>query len=116
MQATALGKYLLYGRARDFLALNAEARWGRGDRAARRRAEPAADWTVTEEGRGRSSLVASGKALGAGEGGSLVPVAPGEAARFAFVPAEGCAVYPEVELSASGRPLTGAPSSARRAA
>jgi hypothetical protein len=105
MQATALGKYLLYGRDRDFLAVDGEGISPAAEPS------PAANWTVTDAGGGAFRLVADGpgRALGVGDGGQLVAVAPGQASSFTFVPADGCAVYPEVDLSATGTPFTSTP-------
>ena len=105
MQATALGKYLLYGAARDFLSVD-----GGGIAPA---GEPSGggDWTVSGDDAGGYELVAqdAGRALAVDGGGRLVSVPAGQAGRFGFAPAQGCALYPEVDVSASGTPLTGSP-------
>ncbi len=103
MQATDLGRYLLYGHDEDFMALD-------GDGVAPA-AEPSddADWTVRERGDGFVIVNGqAGKALGVA-GGALAAVAPGAAETFAFAEASGCPKYPEVEVNASGRPVTGSP-------
>jgi hypothetical protein len=104
MQATALGSYLFYGRDRDFMAegaLNVVAPAAG--------ASPAADWRVDANPGGSFTvaLPSADKAL-AVAAGRLVLRDPGAAEAFTFEPAEGCAVYPEVETSATGRPFTGA--------
>ena len=103
MQATALGSYLLYGRDRDFMA---------GDgltKPSRPPAKPsaAADWRV-DVSAGETctiTLPSAGKAL-AVLGDQLVFADSGSAEAFTFEPAEGCAVYPEVETGATGSPFT----------
>jgi hypothetical protein len=97
MQATRLGQYLLYGKARDFMS--------GGDSAVTSADAPdgTADWRVDVAGDAfRLTLPdAGGKALGV-EGDSLRMVA-GEGERFRFVAAEGCPEYPEIDISASGQ-------------
>ncbi len=104
MQATDLGKYLLYGTARDFLAT---ATLGNGTQSAPN-AIDAADWTV--DGSGGSFTItndAAGKGLAVSGAGRLV-VSDSPAA-FSFVPAEGCPAYPEIEVNATGAPTTAKP-------
>ena len=102
MQATALGSYLLYGRDRDFMAADAlnvvEPAAG---------ASADADWRVdaNSDGTFAITLPSKGKAL-AVAAGRLVLADPAGAGAFAFEPADGCAVYPEVDTSATGRPFT----------
>lgn len=111
MQATALGTYLLYGKARDFLGLEA-ASLGTPERIAPvQRPSPSTEWEVRGgEGAFTLSSVGQGKHLAVAAGGELRPGAAGDAARFSFVPATGCAEYPEVELNATGTPGRGSPS------
>jgi hypothetical protein len=104
MQATALGSYLFYGRERDFMAggggpLNSVAPASE--------ASPAADWRVdaNPDGSFAIRLPSQNKAL-AVAAGRLVLGDPGSPEPFTFEPAEGCAVYPEVETSATGSPFT----------
>jgi microsomal dipeptidase-like Zn-dependent dipeptidase len=103
MQATDLGRYLLYGRDADFLALD-------GPRIAPASApSDDADWTVRESGNGFMLVNEhAGKALAA-TGGTLGAVSAGDADRFRLVEAKGCATYPEVEVGATGGPATGSP-------
>lgn len=103
MQATALGRYLLYGKARDFLATDGEA--------VEMAPEPSAsaEWIV-EAADGAFSLTSRSerRALGVSESGvPRLAREPGAATRFDFVRAEGCAVYPEVEVNATGEPSRG---------
>ena len=101
MQATALGSYLLYGRDRDVMAANAL-----GAVAPAAKASPAADWRVDDAGEAFTiALPSRNKALGVAAGRLVLVDAPGAAA-FSFEPASGCAVYPEVETSATGTPFT----------
>jgi microsomal dipeptidase-like Zn-dependent dipeptidase len=101
MQATALGRYLLYGTERDFLALD-------GERVVSA-AQPsgAADWTVRESG-SEFEIVNefAGRGLAVGGDGTLVG---GAATRFELVEAQGCPAYPEIELNVEGKPGTGSP-------
>jgi hypothetical protein len=105
MQATALGRYLLYRPDRTFLAAHADGTVSPADAPS-----PAADWRVAEAGDGTftlSPVSAEGRVLTAGAGGAGAladPAAAGDAARLRFVPADGCAVYPEAALDATGRP------------
>ncbi len=102
MQATALGSYLFYGRDRDFMAAGAlNVVSPAGD------AGPAADWRVDANPGGTFTITlpSAGKAL-AVAADRLVLVEPAGAGAFSFEPAGGCAVYPEAETSASGRPFT----------
>jgi hypothetical protein len=102
MQATRLGSYLFYGRGRDFMAAGAL-----GTVVPASGAGPDADWQV-DLGSGNSfriTLPSQNKALGV-TAGRLVLTDPGSAGSFTFEPAQGCAVYPEVETSASGKPFT----------
>ena len=102
MQATALGSYLFYGRDRDFMAGN-----GLNLVAPAGGASPAADWRVdaNPDGTFRIALPSAGKALGV-TADRLVLVDPGNAGAFSFESAKDCAVYPEVETSATGKPFT----------
>ena len=85
LQATALGRYLLYRPDRTFVAAR-----GDGSVGPAATPSPAADWRVAEAG---------------GDNFTLRPLSS-EALQVTgrFAPAEGCAVYPEAELNATGRP------------
>ncbi|HEV3001453.1 MAG TPA: Coagulation factor 5/8 type domain-containing protein [Solirubrobacteraceae bacterium] len=97
MQATRLGQYLLYGRARDFMS--------GGDAGVRSASAPdgTADWRVDVAGDGfRLTLPdAGGRALGLD--GDRLRLVSGAGERWRFVQAEGCPAYPEVELNATGQ-------------
>src|SRR4051794_32431114 len=109
MQATTLGRYLLYRPDRTYLA-------AQGDGSVKPDAapSPAADWTVKPAGGGAFTLSpqsAKTKVLTAGADGSgKLATAPGAAARIRFSKASGCAVFPEAPLDASGRPRKAATS------
>jgi microsomal dipeptidase-like Zn-dependent dipeptidase len=108
MQATALGRYLLYGPDRQMPsagALNLV-----GSTAA---PGPTADWRVQDVA-GKLRLVnpATGKDLGVGAAGRLTQVATGPA-RWAFVPAQGCSAFPEVEVNVTGQPFKGSSPTAK---
>src|SRR5947208_2485183 len=91
MQATALGRYLLYRPDRTFLASQDD-----GSVQPAATPSPAADWRVDDTGGGTFSLapVSGGKAL----------------TGVRFTPAQGCAVYPEADLNATGTPRPGSTS------
>ncbi|HSI79641.1 MAG TPA: hypothetical protein VK919_03215 [Solirubrobacterales bacterium] len=107
MQATALGRYLLYERAERFLAVAPAAAPSAGEPS------NATDLTVEEADGGFTiSSGFNGRQLAARDGGELVSVPAGSAGaggRFSFEPASGCASYPEVEVNVSGEPFTGEP-------
>ncbi|HEX8104515.1 MAG TPA: hypothetical protein VF533_18000, partial [Solirubrobacteraceae bacterium] len=99
LQATALGRYLLYRPDRTFLA----ARPGAAA-APDAQPSPAADWQVEEAGGDAFTLrPASAPESVLAADGTLAP-APGDATRLRFAPATGCADFPEAELNATGRP------------
>jgi hypothetical protein len=108
MQATALGRYLLYRPDGTFLAAQ-----GDGSVSPASDPSPAADWRVEPAGSGLFTLSpqsASGRVLtvsGGGAGSLADPAAAGDAARIRFVPANGCAAYPEAALDATGTPAKG---------
>ena len=111
MQATDLGRYLLYDSDREFLAdsglINGQPVTAAGEPS------NAADWTITEDGGGFEVTNAStDRQLAVGSGGTLIAVAEGSAGaagRFTFASASGCPQYPEIEVNASGGPVTGSP-------
>ena len=102
MQATRLGSYLFYGRDRDFMA-----RGALGNVAPAPGAGPDADWQVNNAGGGAFTILlpSRNQALTVAAG-RLALTDPADAGVFTFEPAQGCAVYPEVETSATGRPFT----------
>ena len=98
LQATTLGRYLLYRPDRTFLAAAAN-----GAVAPASEPSPAADWRV--RGRRPPERVRA-----------LARVAAGRVLlRVRFAPARGCAVYPEAALDATGTPAKGATSYGRGA-
>src|SRR3954452_17915472 len=100
MQATALGAYMFYGPKRDFLA---GASNGTVERASD--GGPDGDWRVDGTTDNFTiTLPSLGKALATTPGGDLTLVAPDAAGRFAFAGAQGCAIFPEVEINATGDP------------
>src|SRR4051812_6699084 len=88
MQATALGRYLLYRPDRTFVASQSD-----GTVAPASAPSPAADGRGDEAGAGAFPLTpqSGGRALSG----------------VRFMPADGCAVYPEAELGATGTPAKG---------
>jgi microsomal dipeptidase-like Zn-dependent dipeptidase len=131
MQATDLGRYLLYGRDRDFLAYGTQkpveapvpvptstpsipplpnATGAQLGERVQSEASPSdsADWRVDgSDGAFTISLPSEDRALAVDNSGRLVLAASQDAARFAFAPADGCAVYPEPETNVTGAPTKG---------
>jgi hypothetical protein len=106
MQASDLGSYLLYTPSATFLAA------GGSSVAPAAQPSPAADWVVEDASGGAFTLSpksAPGQLMALG--GSGLTVVPrsgaGDATRFTFAPASGCAAYPEAELNATGTPARG---------
>lgn len=96
MQATALGRYLLYGKAADFLTADGPAA----------EPSPAADFRVdVADGAYRLTLPDAGDGTLVATDGGVALGAAGNESRFDFVKADGCAVYPEIETNVSGEPL-----------
>src|SRR3954447_10253846 len=91
MQATDLGRYMLYGKAGNFLSV--------ADGAPTMIADPGpdADFAVADQTPNVYTLTGQAGNLTAGGGDT-----------FTFVPAQGCAVFPEAELNATGTPGKGA--------
>jgi hypothetical protein len=88
MQASALGVYLLYEPNGDYLTSA-----GGGALAGAATPSTAAEWEVTGTQR---------------RGFTLTNLGTGSRSPVAFLPAAGCAVYPEAGVDATGRPFTGA--------
>ncbi len=104
MQATELGKYLFYGEAKDFLGLNGAA--------VEVATAPSGQTTwIVDGAAGQFTIVneAGNLALSVNGSDQLVSVPAAQAEAFTFVPADGCAVYPEIPLNATGDPNTNLP-------
>ena len=102
MQATDLGRYLLYGAGEDFVALDSAPLAG-DEAVSANEASKEADWTVRRRGRGFTlTNAAARRQLALGGGNALVSVPEGQGASFLFKRTQGCAVYPEVRVNASG--------------
>ncbi len=110
MQATTLGRYLLYGIDREFLAA------GDGDSiVAATDPSAAADWTVVELGPHRFELRNSttDRPVSRRADGVIVQGSPGQSdasTTFAFEPSGSCVAYPEISLNATGKPAGGSTS------
>jgi len=104
MQATDLGRYLLYGP--DGRMPSAEILDIVGSQTA---PGPSADWAVVDAGATAFTLSSykTGRSLAIGLLGRLRQAAPRSAARMTFVPASGCATFPEIDVNATGAPLKG---------
>ena len=110
MQATALGRYLFYDRERNFMAgapNDAVATQARADESADWRVDPApgGGFTIALPSLNRVLAVTGneGKVV-------LAPPGSGDGSVFTFETADGCPVFPEVEVSAFGTPSRGATS------
>lgn len=108
MQATALGRYLLYGPDRNMPSaapLNAVE--------ATSAPAPAADWELRDvAGNLRLVNVDTGKQLAVGGAGRLTQVRSGPA-RWRFKPTTGCSRFPDVQVNVTGQPLRGSSPTAR---
>ncbi|MGH2979345.1 MAG: Coagulation factor 5/8 type domain-containing protein [Solirubrobacterales bacterium] len=108
LQATALGRYLLYGpdgrmpSAGLLDAISPTATPG-----------PVADWRVIDDGGTlRLTNVSTGRHLGVGALGRLVQVASTNP-RWSLAAAQDCATFPEVEVNVTGQPFKGPNSKAK---
>ena len=107
LQATTLGRYLLYGSKAEFLAA------GDGDAIVAANApSPAADWAVVGKGDGQFEIrnSATDRPLLRRADGVVAQGSPGQSDRttlFGFENSSGCAVYPEISLNATGKPRGG---------
>src|SRR4051812_40377624 len=114
MQATTLGRYLLYRPDSTFLTAQDD-----GSVSPASEPSPAADWRVDPAGSDSFTLTpqsVDGRVLSVGPNGagSLADSASaGDAGRIKFTPASGCAVYPEASLDATGTPAKGSTSFGR---
>jgi len=108
MQATALGRYLLYGPGGNMPSASAL-----DSLAATTTAGPAADWSV-DDGGDTVSLenVSTGRQLGVGLLGRLVQNGS-TSPRWSFSQADGCDTFPEVEVNVTGKPFKGPNAKAR---
>src|SRR4051794_12223781 len=85
MQATTLGSYLLYRPDKTYLATQPD-----GSLAPAAAPSPAADFKVEDVGNGAFTIAPAS--------------APDKKTTVKFAPADGCAVFPEAELDATGTP------------
>ncbi|MEA2497502.1 MAG: hypothetical protein QOJ29_5413 [Thermoleophilaceae bacterium] len=85
MQASALGRYLLYRQDKTFLAAQADGSLAPADQPS-----PAADFDVTDAGNGAFTLAPGSD--------------PKQTITVKVAPAQGCAEFPEAELDAQGTP------------
>ena len=106
MQATALGRYLLYGPGGKMPAAGALDTVAPASTPG-----PGADWKVTDGGSTVGLIsFSTGKSLGVN---GLGKVAQGTAARWTFVSSTGCATFPEVEVNVTGQPFKGSSPTAK---
>jgi microsomal dipeptidase-like Zn-dependent dipeptidase len=106
-QATDLGRYLLFGTEKDFLARADAPLLGGGAVESAPSPSPSADWTARRKGATYTfSLPGSDpRHLGVGQGGTLEMAA--EPARFRLHTVSGCARWPEIGTSTKGRTFRG---------
>ena len=105
MQATALGRFLLYDTDEEFFTADNQSL------VAEPEPSNAADWSVTKPG--DEFELANGfvkRELGV-DGDELVALGnvSGDAGRFTLMVAEGCPKYPEISTNVKGKPTTGFP-------
>ncbi|MBJ7470321.1 MAG: hypothetical protein JHD16_03430, partial [Solirubrobacteraceae bacterium] len=101
LQATALGRYLLFGEGGKMPQATSPLTW---------RTTPAlpADWVIDEDGPVvRITSHMNGRTLSPGSG-DRVTVRESGSARWELVPTDGCATFPELQVGASGVPFKGA--------
>jgi hypothetical protein len=85
LQATTLGRYLLYRPDKTFLAAQEDGSLARAPQP-----RPAADFSVDDAASGTFTIAPQS--------------APKQARTVRFAPAQGCAIFPEAELNATGTP------------
>lgn len=103
LQATALGRYLLYGTDRRMPAAGPLG-------AVVSRLDPgtSADWQVDAAGDAFVlTSTSTGKSLGVNSLGSLRLTGYSQAERFTLARADRCATFPEAEVNATGKPFSG---------
>ncbi len=109
MQATALGRYLLYGPDAQMPSVGVLNQVTPTSTPGR-----PADWRVTGSGAAfKLHSVANDLGLATGLARRLVLVPAAAAATFQLVPTTGCATFPEIETSTTGTPPKGASPTAR---
>ena len=102
MQATALGRYLLYGPDGSMPSAGAVDTLSPTSTPG-----PSADWKLTDEGDSVSiENFSTGKDLASGALGRLVQ-AGSSGDRWSLTSTDGCADFPEVELNVTGKPFKG---------
>jgi microsomal dipeptidase-like Zn-dependent dipeptidase len=108
LQATALGRYLLYGpdgRMPSTAPLDTVGHTATPG--------PTADWTFENiAGRLRLTSVSTGKQLGVGSLGRLNQVSTATA-RWGLTATQGCSKFPEVEVNVTGQPFKGSSPTAK---
>jgi len=103
LQATALGRYLLFDRAGRHATANNDD----GTVTAQEQATERSDWEVTGT-TDAFTLTTTGGRLTTGDGGRLRAAGDQTATTtWQFLPAEGCATFPEAELNVEGEPRRG---------
>jgi microsomal dipeptidase-like Zn-dependent dipeptidase len=108
LQATALGRYLLYGPDGQMLSVGTL-----GPITPTATPGPAADWRVTDVGGTlRLTNVFTGFHLGVGASGRLVQ-SLSTSPRWSFASAQNCAAFPEIEVNVKGQPFKGPRPTAR---
>lgn len=102
MQATALGRYLLYGTGGQMVAAA-----GEGEVVATPTPGPPADWSLATTDAGYAlTNVETGATLAVGDDRQLVQTAGGDAG-WALEEATGCDAFPDIDPGATGEPFVG---------
>ncbi len=105
MQATALGRYLLYGPDGEMVAAV-----GDDEIEASTEPGPPGDWTLSADGSGFTlTNLETEHALAVGDDRQLIQSEGGEVAdnRWSFVDATGCEEFPDISPGATGEPFLG---------
>jgi microsomal dipeptidase-like Zn-dependent dipeptidase len=104
MQATALGRYLMFGPDATMPAVGPL-----GTVVSTSQPGPSADWTMQQPRPPGWSFTAltNGRGLAVGLGGRLTQVAATSATPFLFSEATGCARFPEIDVNVTGTPFKG---------
>jgi hypothetical protein len=109
MQATDLGKYLLYGEAAEFPTVD-DGLLAQDEIVTATAPSNSSDWTAQgSNGVFTFTNQATNRGLAVNDAGQVVSVAPAQADAFLLAPAQGCQVYPEISLNATGEPNTSSP-------
>ena len=105
-QATHLGRYLLFGTSKDFVAAKGGLLGSTPGFDAK--ASASSDWTVTKKGNGFAFTLPTGKGLLAKADGTVAIGTAANASTFTLHTTTGCATWPEIKTNVRRRPFKGA--------